>query len=174
MKKPITIILAFALTGSIHAQSIKDLDFLIGRWKVTETLYPGTEKQWQENGTRECEYYLDGQFIKCESSTVDSRNQKTRTYVYFMNYDKKCDCFRVTSLAHDFPLHGQHEWYLDRENKRVLAISPVNVTRDRFFRGTISFENPNRLVWKGWASIYKNDMEWTQIFEDVVDKLPNK
>ena len=28
--------------GSAGAQSIKDLDFLIGEWKVNETLFPGT------------------------------------------------------------------------------------------------------------------------------------
>ena len=154
----------------LRSQSITDLDFLIGEWDIVETIYPGSDKEYQEMGTRTCSYYLDNRFIKCESSTTVSKNGKSRKYAYYINHDKKENCFRATNFAHDFPLHGQFVWYLDSANARIIAITPKNVVPDRFFRGTISFKDKNRLVWEGWSSKFQGDKEWEQIFEDVATK----
>ncbi|MEQ8715880.1 MAG: hypothetical protein RIC80_22900 [Cyclobacteriaceae bacterium] len=167
MKNIMTMTLALVASFTLNAQDINDLDFLIGSWEVTETLYPGTDRTWQENGTRTCEYWLDGQFIKCESVTVDSRNGNQRTYAYFFNYHEKEDCFLVTSFAHDFPLHGQHKWFLNKEEKVIQAISPKNVIGDQFFRATISYADPNRIIWNGWRSKFTEDKAWFQVFNDV-------
>ncbi len=171
MQKPILALLFIIVSLSSYSQSIKDLDFLIGKWKIVETIYPGTEKEYQEIGTRTCEYYLNGNFIKCESNTVDQRNQRERFYSYVINYDKREDCFRATNFAHDFPLHGQFKWFLDKENERIIAITPKNVIEDRFFRATISYANRDELIWNGWASIFEKDKEWFQIFNDVTTKI---
>lgn len=130
-----------AICHQLKAQSIKDLDFLIGTWDISETIYPNTDKAWQEPGIR-----------KCESKTKVSTSGKKRYYAYLINYDKKEKCFWVTSLANDFPLHGKHKWYLDKEKKLINAISPINVTKDRFFRGPISYKDKDKIVWNGWAS----------------------
>nr|WP_299171516.1 hypothetical protein [uncultured Allomuricauda sp.] len=171
MQKTILILLSVTFSSSLFSQSIKDLDFLIGTWKIVETIYPGTEKEYQEVGTRTCEYYLNGSFIKCESVTVDQRNQRERFYSYIINYDKKENCFRATNFAHDFPLHGQFKWFLDKENERIIAITPKNVIEDRFFRATISYADRDKLVWNGWASVFEKDKEWIQIFTDVTTKI---
>jgi len=157
----------FFLITPVLCQGIRDLDFLIGEWDLTETIYPGHPKEYQEKGTRTCSYYLDGSFIKCESETIVSTSGKKRTYAYYINYDTKEKCFRATNFANDFPLHGQFVWYLDDENKQIIAITPKNVIEDRFFRGTISYANKNQLVWEGWASVFLRDKEWSQIFRDV-------
>lgn len=170
MQKSFFILSFILISHSSFSQSIKDLGFLIGNWKVVETIYPGTDKEYQEIGTRSCEYYLNGSFIKCESLTVDQRNERERAYAYIINYHKKEDVFLVTSLSHDFPLHGQHKWFLDKEKQRLNAISPKNVIEDRFFRATISYADKNRLVWNGWSSKFLNDKEWAQIFNDVTTK----
>lgn len=171
MQKSLFLLLSILIAHTSFSQSIKDLNFLIGDWKIVETIYPGTEKEYQEIGKRTCEYYLNGSFIKCESLTVDQRNQRERSYAYIINYHKKEDVFLVTSLAHDFPLHGKHKWFLDKENKRINAISPKNVIEDRFFRATISFANEKKLVWNGWSSKFLNDKKWVQIFNDVTTKM---
>ena len=171
MSKTITTTLFMIVAISCSGQSIKDLDFLIGTWEVEETILPGRENEYQEKGTRTCEYYLDGSFIKCEASTVVSRNGKKRSYAYYINYDKNEDCFWATNFANDFPLHGLHQWFLDKENKIIQAISPINVIQDRFFRATIDFSNPDKVVWNGWASVYKEDKEWKQIFNDVTKRI---
>lgn len=158
------------LLNSIQAQSIDDLSFLIGEWELTETIYPGQSKEYQEKGIRTCSYYLNHSFIKCESSTTISTSGKKRTYAYYINYDEKEKCFRATNFANDFPKHGQFKWYLDKVNKQIIAITPKNVIEDRFFRGTISYANKNQLVWEGWSSMFLGDKEWSQTFRDVAIK----
>ncbi len=163
--------LGFTIASMLtYGQSIKDLDFLIGTWDIVETIYPGTDKEYRELGVRTCSYYLDDSFIKCESTTIDQRNQRKRTYAYHINYDKKNNVFRATNFANDFPLHGQFEWYLDKDSKEIKAITPINVVPDRFFRATIDYSNPDKLVWNGWRSVFKKDKEWVQVFNDVTTK----
>lgn len=165
-------IILFLLIGfnDLNAQSIKDLDFLIGDWKVNETLFPGTDRSYTEKGTRTCSYYLDNSFIKCESSTVSSKTGKQRSYIYLINYDQKEDCFWVTALSNDFPKHDKQQWFLDRANEQILAIIPESVFNNRFFRATISYKDPNRLVWDGWYSKFLAEREWKYIMNDVATK----
>lgn len=170
MQKSILITVLFISCAPLVSQSITDLDFLIGSWKIEETIYPGTSKEYQEKGIRVCEYFLNGSFIKCESTTLVQKNGKERHYAYVINYDKKEDCFRTTNLANDFPLHGQFKWFLDKENQQIIAITPKNVIEDRFFRATISYADKSRLIWKGWSSLFLKDKEWQHIFTDVATK----
>ena len=170
MKKILLGVMIFVASYQLYGQSIKDLDFLIGAWETVETIYPGLEKEYQEKGTRICGYYLNDSFIKCESSTKISTSGKERKVVYYINYDKKEECFWATTLASDFPKHGQHKWFLDEENQQIIAITPKNVIGDRFFRGTISYADKNRLIWDGWASKFSSDKNWQQIFHDVATK----
>ena len=171
MKKSILPLLLMITSAPLFSQSINDLDFLIGTWKIEETIYPGTEREYQEIGTRTCEYYLNGSFIKCESSTVVQKNGKKRHYAYVINYDKRENCFRATNMANDFPLQGQFKWFLDEKNQRIIAITPKNVIEDRFFRGTISYKHRDSLVWKGWASVFKKDKDWEHVFTDITTKI---
>ncbi len=169
MKKYFVLVL---LIWSHHAdaQSIKDLDFLIGQWTVNETLFPGTDHSYTENGSRVCTYYLEDSFIRCESSTLSSKTGKKRAYTYLINYDEQQDCFWVTALSNDFPKHDKQQWFLDKENEQILAIIPRSVFNNQFFRATISFKDRNRLVWDGWYSQFRGDREWRYIMNDVAVK----
>ncbi|MEX0313550.1 MAG: hypothetical protein AB3N18_05195 [Allomuricauda sp.] len=171
MQKSILLSLALLCNSTLFAQSIKDLDFLIGSWNIVETILPGTDRAYQEIGTRNCEYYLNGQFIRCESETTIQKTGRKRYYSYVINYDEKEGCFRATNFAHDFPLHGQFKWFLDKENERIIAITPKNVIEDRFFRATISYADRDKLVWNGWASVFEKDKDWIQIFNDVTTRI---
>ncbi len=167
------IVLSAALAVALYAapaQSIRDLDFMIGSWDITETIFPGTDREYQEKGVRTCSYYLGDQFIKCESETTISKSGRKRYYAYFFNYDEKENCYWATNLAHDFPLHGQQKWYLNKEQKLLQAISPKNVIGDRFFRATVSYAEPNQITWKGWRSKWDEDKAWQQVFHDVATK----
>ena len=170
MKILFTAIALFGLYYTGQSQSIQDLDFLIGTWDVTETIFPGAEREYQETGIRTCKYYLNSAFIKCEAETTISTSGRKRYYVYFINYNTRDKFFSATSLAHDFPIHGQHQWYLNEEKNLITFVSPKNVNEDRFFRGTLKLENKNKIVWEGWSSKYIEDKEWKQIFRDVAIK----
>lgn len=160
-----TVLVCISIMSS--AQSITDLDFLIGNWWVNETLFPGTDRSYTENGSRVCEYYLDSSFIRCESSTISSRTGKKRFYTYFINYDKNEDCFWVTALSNDFPKHDKQQWFLDSENEQIIVVIPKSVFNNQFFRATISFRDRNQLVWDGWYSKFRGERDWTHIMNDV-------
>ncbi len=167
MNKITLFIVLVSMATMTSAQSINDLDFLIGHWEVKETLFPGTDKSYTENGSRVCEYYLDNRFIRCESSTVSSKTGKNRYYTYLINYDENEDCYWVTALSNDFPKHDKQQWFLDSENEQIVVIIPKSVFNNQFFRATISFSDRNQLVWDGWYSRFRGDLEWKHIMNDV-------
>ncbi|MEQ8928110.1 MAG: hypothetical protein RLO81_19995 [Fulvivirga sp.] len=169
MKNLLTLLFLFSIALA-SGQSIKDLDFLIGEWEVEETIMPGTDKEYKETGKRRCSYFLNDSCILMEAETTISTSGRKRTYMYIINYDIKENCYWATAVASDFPKQGLHKWFLDKENKIIKAITPKNVIEDRFFRATIDYSNPDQLVWNGWASIFKNDKEWFQIFNDVATR----
>lgn len=169
MKRLSFLLILVCVSTGLQAQSIEDLGFLIGEWEVLETIFPGTD-QYTEFGTRNCVYYLSGSYIKCESVTTSSRSGSVRHYAYLINYDHKQDCFWATGIANDFPLQSQHQWFLDKETQQIRTITPINVHGDRFFRGTISFTDPDKLIWNGWRSRYRGGKEWEQVFNDVATK----
>lgn len=149
------------------AQSIKDLDFLIGTWKVEETLYPCTEKEYKEKGVRTCEYYLLDTFIKCEAETTVSKTGKKRVYVYLINYNQWEKYYQAINFAHDYPAYSHQQWYLDVEKKEISIVMPENARRDRFFRSKINFKDPDRMIWEGWQSKFSEAKDWFYVFKDV-------
>lgn len=152
------------------AQNIKDLDFLIGTWQVEETIYPGTDKEYQEKGTRTCSYYLKEAFIKCESVTQVSTSGRERHYVYFITWNERDGFFQAINLAHDFPRPGVFQWYLDKEKQLITMVAPKSVIDTQFFRATMSYANPKQLIWQGWLSKFSEDKAWEQVFRDVASK----
>lgn len=168
-----TTLLAFFLMPAfnVNAQSIKDLDFLIGTWKVEETIRPGTNEAYMENGTRTCSYYLNDTFIKCEAQTTISTSGRTRHYAYYIRYNERDGYFSAVNFAHDFPRIGQFQWYLNKEAKELRQVAPKNVLGDRFYRAVISYANPDQLIWEGWFSKFSEDKAWQQIFRDVATKV---
>ena len=156
------------------AQSVRDLDFLIGEWDVTETILPGSENEYRETGVRSCAYYLDDSFIKCEAQTVVSTSGKKRTYAYLVNYDSRNGWFSATGIANDFPLHSNHRWFLDEDRKKITFVTPRNVNDDQFFRGTIEYDGKDTIVWQGWSSRFEGDKEWRWIFRDVATRRQNQ
>jgi hypothetical protein len=151
---------------------LRDLDFLIGRWEVDETILPGQVREYRERGSRECRYELGEAFIRCESETTISTSGKKRHYAYLISYDDDSGCFWATAVASDFPRHALHQWRLDRERREIRAITPQSVNGDRFFRGVISFADRDRIVWQGWASRFSDDKEWELTFRDVARRVP--
>lgn len=154
---------------SAKTQTIKDLDFLIGTWETTETIFPGTDRTYQEAGVRTCEYYLET-FIKCQAETTVLKNGRKRQYAYFINYNDRDNHFAATSIASDFPIHGQHRWFLNEGKDTITFVSPKNVNDDRFFRGTIIHTPDDQLIWEGWSSKFTDSKEWQHLIREVATR----
>ena len=154
--------------SSLTAQGIKDLDFLIGVWEHEETIFPGTGRQYTEEGRRECEYVLNDTYIKCESK---STNQKgSRSYWFLINYEEDRDYFKVISFYSDYDFYWKYNWYLDKEQRMIRAISETKPTARQFFRSTIKYSE-DQFVWEGFRSRFKEDMEWVMEFREISKKV---
>ena len=84
LKKTLLIIALFLSTLNVFSQqkSIKDLDFLIGKWEVRED---NTEKNWWEKSKRTGRYILDSTYIELKSAAISSSGKK-RTYRWFIHF----------------------------------------------------------------------------------------
>lgn len=129
---------------SSHSQSIQDLDFLIGTWDTSDLIYPGTDRAYTEKGTRECGYYLDGAYIKCE--TWSNLKGKSRMSTFLYSYDKSGKFFRLIKIYSTYDLYELKKWVLDQETKTILESDLTGQTNV----GTFSFEDRDKLVWSGW------------------------
>lgn len=141
--KPLLII--FLLTGlfNVNAQSIKDLDFLVGKWEVREIVFAGTDKEYIETGSRECAYYMDGSWIKCE--TMGKRHGRDRSYTFLINYHPAEEYFQFLSLSSDYPDLGVSAWEIDTD---------AQIIRGRSTQGyesihSINFKNNDKIIWQG-------------------------
>ncbi len=138
----IIIYVVFVNTNT-NAQSIRDLDFLVGRWEVSEIVFAGTDREYTETGSRECSYYLDGSYIKCETQGI--RKGRNRSYTFLINYESEKEYFRLLSLSSDYPDVGMSAWEIDSE---------AQIIKGRGLQGygsihRLDFRDRNKIIWQG-------------------------
>lgn len=139
--------LLVSLAISSSAQSIKDLDFLIGVWETRED---NTETGWWETATREIRYTLKDNYIELKANSIDS-NGREREYSWYINYNKQTKQFEMVSMFSN--------WYktqfdiLDwNSEKRKLTIRNKPDSESGFHErfGEIIFSKDfNEYTWKG-------------------------
>ncbi len=143
-----------------YAQSIQDLDFLIGTWELSEVANPGTPSEYIEKGTRTCEYYLRGNYIKCESNGV--RKGRDRSYTFLFTYEKKEDRIKLIKISSDFDAHSIKSWAIDKENK---IITEEDMTGYQFV-SSISYENRDEIIWRGYSPKVGKEPSLQLVFEE--------
>ncbi len=162
MKQATTILFMMLGMTLASAQSIKDLDFLVGKWEVSEIVYAGTDREYIETGDRECSYYLDGSYIKCETQGV--RKGRNRSYTFLINYDSEKKYFRLLSLSSDYPDVGMSAWEINNE---------AQIIKSRSLQGygsihRLDFRDKNKIIWQGLYAEANSDSElelkamWTE------------
>lgn len=135
----------FLLCGlfNLNAQSVKDLDFLIGKWEVSEIVYAGTDKEYIETGSRECAYHMDGSWIKCE--TMGKRHGRDRSYTFLINYHPEKEYFQFLSFSSDYPDLGVTAWEIDTDAKMIIGRS----TQGYESIHSINFKDTDKIIWQG-------------------------
>ncbi|MGE0588274.1 MAG: hypothetical protein AB7O48_06840 [Cyclobacteriaceae bacterium] len=128
--------------------SVRDLDFLIGKWEVREDNF---EKNWWEKTTRIGKYVMDSTYIELESKAVSS-DGKHRTYRWYIHYNSKDKRFEMLSMFGNW-----HKVQFDIISwdpaSRVLTMRSgrdpgVDEYHERF--GEISFDKEfSQYEWKG-------------------------
>lgn len=166
MKSKIILAIMCLLTiqYQLSAQSIQDLDFLIGKWELREVVHEGSANEYIEKGTRECKYTLNETYISCESQAI--RKGKSRSYIMNINYNKKTKRFFMTDQFSDYDFRGSSEIILDSTAMELHLISALDMNDGEFFRSRISFGDRNKLIWKGWSSPFLGDREWKLLYTE--------
>jgi len=153
-----------ALSYCLPAQSIKDLDFLVGTWDTHEVIYEGTPKEYIETGERVCAYYMDSTYIKCETKGL--RKGKPRTYAFLFNYDAQKKHFQLLKIFGDYSFYANKSWKIDWEQQLILE---EDTGGDQYI-GNIDFADPNRIIWRGWFPSQKREPKLSLIFTETATR----
>lgn len=164
MKKILTIAVGIMATSTLCGQSIKDLDFLVGTWDVSEVVYPGSDREYVETGKRVCGYYLGDSYIKCETNGI--RKGKERSYTFLFNYEKSEDRFRLIKLHSDGESYSIKSWKI---NVDLQVVFEEDITGEQFI-SDISFEDRNKLIWRGWSPKNGRNPELQLIFIETATR----
>lgn len=123
---------------------IRDLDFLLGTWKVTALHYDVSRPETPgrpERGTKVCRWALEtaGEpaFIVCENRSVYG-GEDEEAYLEYINYNPYAGSFEKTNLFSGFPVK-----VVER-----LAFDPV--TRVVEIRGRVEVENRTDTYVETW------------------------
>ncbi len=151
-------------------EPIKQLDFLIGTWNLHEVTYPGQSNEYVETGTRTCAYALNGSYIQCETKAI--RKGKERVYLFLINYLKQENRYQLISLYSDFDQQGRQAIVLDSTQSALqITALPSGFKNDFLTRSTLSFTNPDKLVWQGWTSSTTSAKEWVPLYVETATRI---
>lgn len=164
MKRILFSALLIWANSGLTAQSIKELDFLLGTWDLHEVIFAGTDREYVETGVRECSYYLGNSYIKCESNAI--RKGKERSYTFLFNYDEPESRFRLLKLSSDYSFLGIKSWKIDSDLQTVLE---EDLTGELFI-SNISIADKNKLIWRGWEPKNGKDPQLELIFTEVATR----
>lgn len=158
----------FTRSFSTYGQGIKTLEFLLGTWKVSEVIYPGTDKEFVETGTRTCSYFVADTYIQCK--TESTNKYRDRTYVMMINYEEEYEKYIVTTSFSDHDFQGIYHWYLDSAQQTIQSISPMDPGDDEFYRGEISIAE-KELIWKGYKTPLRIEKIWEDLYIETSTKV---
>ena len=147
-KTLIAVSIILFISGGSFAQdkTIKDLDFLIGKWSVKEI---NEGQDWWEKATRVGEYILDSTYIQMSTYAVDSNNRE-RSYIWLIHYNSVAQRFEMVSVYSNWPkVETDFLVWDEGENKLTIRNKPdSNEFHERF--GEILFKKDlESYTWKG-------------------------
>ena len=146
----ILIILLLLYREKIIAQgrNIKELDFLVGEWKVRED---NKEKEWWEETIRVGRYVLDSTYIELESTAVSS-DGKERTYRWYIHFNSKAKQFEMVSMFGNWHKVQFDILNWEANNRKLTIRSSADPNSSEFHErfGEIVFDKDfNEYVWTG-------------------------
>ncbi|MCG8435764.1 MAG: hypothetical protein MJA83_17210, partial [Gammaproteobacteria bacterium] len=125
--------------------ALKKLDWLIGSWNFVDTEING---EYQEKGTRVCDYALDNHYILCESKGT-SHTGRERTYLFYFNYNKLDERYEMTGLFGGFPRKIFYTLEVS-ENGHDIELDNNEITTEGIVRTslqTITYNGKDQYVW---------------------------
>ncbi len=156
--KTLFLFLSFLLSYSVYGQNnsnegISSLSWMIGKWSVSATEEASDNASFKETGFQECSWVLNKRAIRCEnyirrieSSGRYAKSSQTRSYIYYMTYDKKGKHFVQTWIrssgpnTHDFrtkedgSLYGEWSFIHPSLGYKMLINSTIFKMDENHFR----------------------------------------
>ncbi len=148
MRKSILAFLFVLIASSSFSQSVKDLDFLIGEWKVRED---NKEKNWWEESSRIARYALDSTHIEIEATAISSSG-KERSYLWYIHYNSKKKQFEMVSMFSNWHKTQFDILAWDATKRKLTIKNDVDPNSDEYherFGEMIFDENFNTYTWIG-------------------------
>ncbi|MFN0120929.1 MAG: hypothetical protein ACKV2V_10535 [Blastocatellia bacterium] len=144
--------MAFAQSGksdgaALSPPGLRDLAWLTGRWEFEDRAVTASDT-YAEKGTRQCEWALDEQYIRCESRGVI--NGRARTYVFYFNWNKLDNRFEMVALHGNYPRKTFFTIKVSEQGRRLDLLSE-KTTRDGIASqswGTIRYDGQDKLSWE--------------------------
>lgn len=166
------ILLTFPMIGYSQTSSdpVRSLDFLIGTWELHEVTYPGQPNEYVETGKRTCAYVLNGRYVQCETKAI--RKGKERSYFFLINYLRQENRYQMVSMYSDYDQQGRQAVVLDSARSLLqITVIPGGFRNDFITRSTLSFANPDKLVWEGWTSSTTGTKDWLPLFVETATRI---
>jgi len=166
----ILLLLPTVSVSQKQPDAIKELDFLIGAWDLHEVTYPGQPNEYVETGKRTCAYVLNGRYLQCETKAI--RKGKERSYFFLINYLKQENRYQMVSMYSDYDQQGRQAVVLDSARSLLqITVIPGGFRNDFTTRSTLSFSNPDKLVWEGRTSSTTGAKDWVPLFVETATRI---
>jgi len=114
-----------------------DLDFLIGRWKITAVHYDVTNPKdpgRRETGTKVCRYTLnvgdEPSYVVCENDSIyrGDDGESHEAYIEYINYNPFVEAFEKTNFFAGFPVKVIERVAYDAKTRVVEIRGRVEVS----------------------------------------------
>ena len=149
-----------------ESQSIRDLDFLIGDWKLKELVHDQPGNSEPDYGERNCRYDLGNTYIRCESKVIAGDDEIT--FTFFFNYSETRKVFKRYGFFSHRSGIAEDVGFINGDSLHLIS-EPQG--RRNFHRTTMLFADRDHIVWQGWTSDYRSGKEWKLAFTEEATRV---
>ena len=161
--------LLFAMASNAFAQDtdLEQLSWLIGTWEYQDKQLGGG---YEEVGVRQCAFVFDKRYIRCESNGT-TNSGKSRTYIWFLNYNALDQRFEMTGVFSDYPRKLLYSATVSNEGHRVELENKAWLPEGVVPLGTavITYNGDDQYVWE-ISSTNQGTGETTR-FRDTANRI---
>lgn len=113
------LVLLLAPVRAAHAEDlmVRLVDEFTGTWSTQETIFPGTDREYVERGTRVCSSILDGAYIQCTSQST--AKEKLREYLFYINVNHDSDEVEIVGIYGDWNRKNIYSGVFDEAENRL-------------------------------------------------------
>ena len=164
MNRLLTLLILFWLHSSpIYAQSeheiikknLKNLEVLVGQWKVTTENISHSGVRSEENGRYDIYWSLDSTYLTRKGSLTNSSSNRTRQFASWLTFDRTADKFKMVFFydkrANQIIEFGTY----DGDNSKFTTFTSFEIANGvtEYIRHVLDFSDPNKVISRAWIRL---------------------